>query len=260
MLQLKLPFDELVDAALHLEAVEHERDSDGDGEGSKNPNQRRGPFQKNKPWNKKKKTGGFAVQAQPQIQSQPSGTRPPRKCFNCGSPDHFIRECPKPLYCTFCKKEGHRISTCPIAPASAKPGKLNAAKAPASSARPRGTHPSVLEGSILFHGRSCRVLFDTGASHSFVSKELVDALSLDVTCLVSSLRIVNPIGGSTTLSLLCVDINIDLCGFSFRANLHVMEYLGFDMILAWIGSFSTTPKLFVRSGYYSFITLIRPLR
>ena len=41
----------------------------------------------------------------------------------------------------------------------------------------------------------------------------------------------NPIGGSTTLSLLCEDIDIDLCGFSFRANLHVMEYLGFDMIL-----------------------------
>ena len=40
MLQLKLHFDELVDAALHLEVVERERDSDGDGEGSKNPNQK----------------------------------------------------------------------------------------------------------------------------------------------------------------------------------------------------------------------------
>ena len=84
---------------------------------------------------------------------------------------------------------------------------------------------------ILFHDDSIRVLFDTGASHSFVSKKLVDDLSLDVSCLVTSLRIANPIEGSATLSLLCDDVEIILCGFSFRANLHVISCLGFDMIL-----------------------------
>ena len=88
-----------------------------------------------------------------------------------------------------------------------------------------------MKGSILFHDHSIRVLFDTGASHSFVSKKLVDDLSLDVSCMVTSLRIANPIGGSATLGLLCDDVEIVLCGFSFRANLHVISYLGFDMIL-----------------------------
>ena len=88
-----------------------------------------------------------------------------------------------------------------------------------------------MEGSILFLDHSIQVLFDMGASHSFISKKLVDDLSLDVSCMVTSLRITNPIGGSATLSLLCNDVKIILCDFSFRANLHVISCLGFDMIL-----------------------------
>lgn len=75
------------------------------------------------------------------------------------------------------------------------------------------------------------MLFDTGASHSFVSKELIDALQLDVSCMLTSLRIANPIGRSKTLSLFCDDVEISVYGFSFRANLHVIPFLGFNMIL-----------------------------
>ena len=171
MLQLELSFEKLVDAALHLESVEMEHSDDG-GVGSTNPTKKRFPPGKSGSSFQHKKKKAISSSSQPQTQSQtpaqPSGTRPPKKCFNCGSPDHFIRECPKPLYCTFCKKEGHRISACPIAPASAKPGRLNAAKAPTTSAQPKGTHPSVLEGSILFHGRSFRVLLiRVSLTHSY---------------------------------------------------------------------------------------------
>ncbi|MEZ1824000.1 hypothetical protein QVM49_33265, partial [Pseudomonas aeruginosa] len=69
------------------------------------------------------------------------------------------------------------------------------------------------------------------ASYSLVSKELVDAIPLDVVILSDPLRIVNPIGGSAALGMLCVDVEIILCGFSFHSNLHVMDHLGFDMIL-----------------------------
>ena len=45
MLQLKLSFEELVDSALHLEAVEKEIDSGDDVEVRKNPNKKQFPFQ-----------------------------------------------------------------------------------------------------------------------------------------------------------------------------------------------------------------------
>lgn len=38
-----------------------------------------------------------------------------RACFNCGSPDHFARQCTqvKTEFCTNCKGKGHKFATCP---------------------------------------------------------------------------------------------------------------------------------------------------
>jgi len=44
MLHLKLPFEELVDSALHLEAVEKGKDSDEEIEVCTNSNKKRFPF------------------------------------------------------------------------------------------------------------------------------------------------------------------------------------------------------------------------
>ena len=184
-------------------------------------------FQFHKPNSSNKKKKKQATSSS-QPSSAPSNQR---ACYNCGSLDHLLRSCPKSRICRYFKKEGHWVSDCPIAPKGFKSGKLNVAKASGDSSQPKGITPSVLEGFILFHGRSIRVLFDTGASHSFVSKELVDIIHSDVITLCDPLRIINPIGGSATLGLLCVDVEIILCGFSFHANLHVMDHLGFDMIL-----------------------------
>ena len=67
------------------------------------------------------------------------------------------------------------------------------------------------------------------SSHYFISKELVDTFSLNIMTLMTSLRIVNSIDGSATLSLLCKNVEIILCDYSFRADLHVMRYLGFGI-------------------------------
>ncbi|MCC5402515.1 hypothetical protein, partial [Staphylococcus aureus] len=76
----------------------------------------------------------------------------------------------------------------PTVPGGAKSGKLNAAKASEGPSQPKGISPSILGGSILFRDHSIRVIFDTGASHSFISKKIVDDLSMDVSCMVTSLR------------------------------------------------------------------------
>lgn len=66
-------------------------------------------------------------------------------------------------------------------------------------------------------------------SHNFVSKELVDSFSLNILGLKTSLGIANLVGGSATPNLFCFDVEIILCDFSFRAELHVMRYLGFGV-------------------------------
>ena len=82
--------------------MEHSEDG---GVGASNPAKKRFPPGKSGSFlaqKKKKKaiSSSSQPQIQPQSQSQPSGTRPPRKCFNCDSPDHMIKECPKPLSCS----------------------------------------------------------------------------------------------------------------------------------------------------------------
>ena len=160
------------------------------------------------------------------------------ECYNCGSKDHYANKCPKSLSCRYCKVPGHVISSCPKLQGK-KEGKLNVAQAPGNTSHGQGISHSILDGIILFRDHPIRVLFDTGASHSFISKELVDTFSLDVLCLMTSLRIANPVGGSATISLLCKDVEIILCDFSFRADLHVMRYLGFGMILGmdWLNHY-----------------------
>ena len=84
-----------------------------------------------------------------------------------------------------------------------------------------------------------KVLFDTGASHSFISKDLVVRLGLDVCFAVTSLRVANPIGGEVTLSMSCSCFPLEVGGWSFPCKLHVFEFLGFGLILGmdWLSRF-----------------------
>ena len=47
-----------------------------------------------------------------------------------------------------------------------------------------------------------RVLFDTGASRSFISSDLVDRSGLEPEIVDRPLVVTNPIGGSTNLSMI----------------------------------------------------------
>lgn len=48
---------------------------------------------------------------QPRVPAQ-RRFRPGLKCFQCGDWNHFIKDCPHILPCSFCNKKGHDISQC----------------------------------------------------------------------------------------------------------------------------------------------------
>ena len=94
------------------------------------------------------------------------------QCYNCGSKDHYANKCSKPRACRYCKSPDHYLSSCPKLQGK-REGKLNVAQAPGNTSRGKCISHSILDGIILFRDQPIRVLFDTGASHSFISKNLL---------------------------------------------------------------------------------------
>jgi hypothetical protein len=74
------------------------------------------------------------------------------------------------------------------------------------------------------------VLFDSGASHSFISAAYVGKHNLPLALLRCQI-IVSSLGGDMPARQLCPKVNLEIRGVDFIANLIVLESKGIDDIL-----------------------------
>jgi hypothetical protein len=74
------------------------------------------------------------------------------------------------------------------------------------------------------------VLFDSGASHSFISTIYVEKHNLPI-ALLRCQMIVSSLGGDMPARQLCPKVNLKIPGVDFVANLIVLESKGIDIIL-----------------------------
>ncbi|XP_059627390.1 uncharacterized protein LOC132270213 [Cornus florida] len=84
-----------------------------------------------------------------------------------------------------------------------------------------------------------RVLFDSGASYSFIALSFVRALGLEASQLDRPLCVDMPVGGSIALSRVCRSCSITITRFVLKFDLILLEMTGFDVILGmdWLSSF-----------------------
>jgi hypothetical protein len=85
-------------------------------------------------------------------------------------------------------------------------------------------------GMFPVESHSTKVLFDTGATHSFVSTSWVEAHNIPVEPMIPPIR-VNSVGGKVQLDKMCSNLRIQIRGIIFPANLVVMGTQGLDVIL-----------------------------
>ncbi|XP_059664179.1 uncharacterized protein LOC132309945 [Cornus florida] len=99
--------------------------------------------------------------------------------------------------------------------------------------------PSVVSGMFLVSHSWARVLFDSGASYSFIASSFARALGLEVSQLDRPLCVDTPIGGSVALSRVCRSCSITIAGRVLKFDLIILEMTGFDVILElnWLSSF-----------------------
>ncbi|KAI3669657.1 hypothetical protein L6452_40976 [Arctium lappa] len=117
----------------------------------------------------------------------------PQSCYKCGKSDHISRDCPiRGLVCYECKAPGHVKRDFPkLVSSNALVKKENLPRVPGRAfqmtSEEAKTSADVVSGTFLLNSLPARVLFDTGASFSFVSELFCQKIAMPTTSLEDAL-------------------------------------------------------------------------
>jgi hypothetical protein len=90
--------------------------------------------------------------------------------------------------------------------------------------------PDVVIGTFFINDTSAVMLFDSVASHSFISAAYVEKHNLPIAMLRCQMIVSSP-GVDMPARQLCLKVNLKIRGVDFVANLIVLESKGIDVIL-----------------------------
>jgi hypothetical protein len=88
----------------------------------------------------------------------------------------------------------------------------------------------VVLSKFLVNSHPATDLFDSGASHSFISSKFVAKYNLPITIMKYTM-IVSSSGGEMKTKHICPAISIDIRGVNFLSNLIIIDSKGIDIIL-----------------------------
>ena len=89
----------------------------------------------------------------------------------------------------------------------------------------------MIQGTFLLFHLWARVLFDSGASHSFIAALCVKELGLKVETLENSLRVSSLLGTMVRIDHICRDFELEILRILLTVDLRVMDMSEFDVII-----------------------------
>ena len=83
------------------------------------------------------------------------------------------------------------------------------------------------------------MLFDSGASHAFITASVVIELGLEVKALKEPLYVSSPLGIRVRIGMICHDCELEISGILLTVDLRVMDMSEFDVILGidWLTTY-----------------------
>nr|CAH66139.1 H0616A11.3 [Oryza sativa] len=155
------------------------------------------------------------------VQNQPvkkeQGSKPVI-CFNCGDPGHYADKCPKPRRVKNASAPNNSNVPAPKARVN------HVAAAEAQNA------PDVVLGTFPVNSIPATVLFDSGATHSFLSKSFASKHGMEVVSLGRPL-LVNTPGNQVFSTRYCPSVTIEIEEVPFPSSLILLESKDLDVIL-----------------------------
>jgi hypothetical protein len=154
-------------------------------------------------------------------------------CFNCGKSRHFIKDCPYPKQ----NKSNFQQTS-----GNTSQGKGNTTNHPADKNMKKtgqvyytqvATTPEgepVMMGMFLVANHPATILFDSGASHTFISKIFVDKHCIHSTESREGFVIHSP-GGQILTKEVVFHVPVTLAGHEFPTNMIVIKGQDIDVIL-----------------------------
>ena len=97
----------------------------------------------------------------------------------------------------------------------------------------------VIQGTFLLSHLWARVLFDSGASHSFIAASVVIELGLEVETLEEPLYVSSPLGIRARIGMICRGCELEISGTLLTVDLRIMGMSQFDIILGmdWLTAY-----------------------
>ena len=122
----------------------------------------------------------------------------------------------------------------PHAGTSGVQGRVYAITPPAES-----TDQPVIQGTFLLSRLWARVLFDSGASHSFIAASVVIELGLEVEALEEPLYVSYPLGIRAMIGMICRGCELEISRTLVIMDLRIMDMSEFDVILGmdWLTAY-----------------------
>ncbi|KAG8485970.1 hypothetical protein CXB51_019321 [Gossypium anomalum] len=169
------------------------------------------------------------------------------ECFRCGSPDHFIRDCPERAEKEkfqntktsgadsrgrYPRKVGSEASSknvardAPVRPEGRAPARTYALKA-----REDASSPDVITGTFSLYNVNVIALIDPGSTHSYVCMKLVSSMNIPVENTEFMIRVSNPLGKCVTVDKVCKKCPLMIRDHYFPADLILLPFDEFDVIL-----------------------------